>query len=184
MAWYMLERSRCTSSQASGGGVLGDILLGREVVGAVEIGSYQREVLLARQADGLLPCFPIWDDVTTFRVDNEETREYIEYLISIRDELCIAGGFPCIDISVSGKGAGLDGEYSGLWFEMLRIVGEIRPKHIFVENSPMLTVRGLPRVLGGLTEAGYDCRWVVMGADGCGAPQRRNRLWLLGERRE
>ena len=78
-----------------GGGVLADRLLGRDIVGAVEIEKYPREILLSRQADGILPLFPIWDDVTTFRSDNPDTAEYIEGLRSIREHLCIAGGFPC-----------------------------------------------------------------------------------------
>ena len=168
----------------AGGGILGDLLLGREVVGAVEIEKYPREVLLCRQADNILPMFPIWDDVTTFRLDNEETREYIEFLIAIRDELCICGGFPCQDLSVAGKHEGLEGERSGLWFEMLRIIGEIRPREIFVENSPVLVVRGLDRVTGELSEIGYDCRWTVMGADDVNAPHQRKRTWLVGYRRE
>lgn len=167
----------------AGGGILGDLLLGREIVGAVEIEAYPREVLLSRQADKILPYFPIWDDVTTFRLDNNETKEYIEYLQSIREELCICGGFPCQDLSIAGKQAGLDGERSGLWFEMFRIISEIRPKHIFVENSPMLTLRGLDRVTGDLSKIGYDCKWTVMGADDVNAPHQRKRLWLTGCRK-
>lgn len=167
----------------AGGGILGDLLLGHDVVGAVEIENYPREVLLARQKDGILPFFPIWDDVTTFRADNEECREYIEGLRSIRDRLVIAGGFPCQDISIAGKGAGLEGDRSGLWREMCRIIGEVGPRYVFVKNSPMLVVRGLDRVLGDLAEMGYDCRWGVVGADDAGAPHRRDRFWMWCERK-
>ena len=166
-----------------GGGILGDILLGREIIGAIEIEKYPREVLLCRQADNILPYFPIWDDVITFRLDNPETSQYIEYLQSIKDDLCICGGFPCQDLSICGKKEGLDGKRSGLWFEMYRIIGEIRPREIFVENSPMLVVRGLDRVTGDLSEIGYDCRWTVMGADDVKAPHQRKRIWLVGYRR-
>lgn len=164
-----------------GGGILADRLLGRDIVGAVEIEKYPREILLSRQADGILPLFPIWDDVTTFRADNPDTAAYIEGLRSIREHLCIAGGFPCQDLSIAGKGAGLDGARSGLWREMRRIIGEIRPRYIFVENSPMLVVRGLDRVLGDIAELGFSCRWGVVGADDSGAPHRRKRFWLWGE---
>ena len=164
----------------AGGGILSDLLHGREIVGAVEIEEYPRHVLLQRQADGILPYFPIWDDVKSFRMDNEETREYVRYLCSIRENLIIAGGFPCQDISIAGKGKGIDGERSGLWGEMLRIIGEIRPKHIFVENSPMLVVRGLDRVLGDLTEIGYDALWTTLPAYAVGAPHVRDRFWLWG----
>ena len=165
-----------------GGGVLADRLLGRDIVGAVEIEKYPREILLSRQADGILPLFPIWDDVTTFRSDNPDTAEYIEGLRSIREKLCIAGGFPCQDISVAGKGAGLEGARSGLWSEMLRIIGEVGPRYIFVENSPMLVVRGFDRVAGDLAELGYGFRWGTLGADDAGAAHRRKRFWLWGEK--
>lgn len=167
----------------AGGGILGDLLLGREVVGAVECEKYQREVLFQRQADGILPRFPVWDDVTTFRLDNGETESYIRWLQEIRDDLTVCGGFPCQDVSVANKNAkGLDGERSGLWTEMLRIIGEIRPRCVFVENSPALIVRGFDRVLGDLTQIGYDCRWAVIGADDVGAPHQRKRFWLLGQK--
>lgn len=168
----------------SGGGILGDLLLGQTIIGAVEFEKYPRETLMARQEDGCLPLFPIWDDVTTFRLDNEDTREYIEFLISIRDKLTICGGFPCQDISIAGRGTGLDGERSGLWSEMCRIIGEIRPRYIFVENSPMLVVRGLSRVAADITSMGYDFRWGIMGANETGAPHRRDRFWGFGENKE
>ena len=124
-----------------------------DIVGAVEIESHPREVLKQRIRDGILPEFPIWDDVTTFRSDNEACREYMQGLWEIRDELIISGGFPCQDISSAGKGAGLnEGTRSGLWFEMARIISEIRPRYAFVENSPMLVSRGLDVCLGGFAE--------------------------------
>ena len=164
----------------AGGGILADLLSGREIVGAIEIEEYPRRVLLQRQIDGLLPSFPIWDDVRSFSVDNEETKEYVEFLRSIREELVIAGGFPCQDISIAGKGKGIDGERSGLWGEMFRIISEIRPRNIFVENSPMLVVRGLDRVLGDLSEIGYDALWTTLPASAVGAPHVRDRFWLWG----
>ena len=78
----------------AGGGILGDKLLGFETVGAIEIEKYPREVLLARQKDGILPRFPIWDDVRTFRSDNPECSEYIGKLKEVNKELAICGGFP------------------------------------------------------------------------------------------
>lgn len=71
----------------------------------------------------------------------------------------IAGGFPCQDISYAGKGAGIDGERSGLWSEMLRIIRLVRPRFVLVENVPALLARGMGRVLGGLAESGYDAQW-------------------------
>lgn len=77
-----------------GGGILGDHLLGLTTVGAVEIEKYPREILLARQADGILPVFPIWDDIKTFRSDNQECSWFIKHLKEISKELVVCGGFP------------------------------------------------------------------------------------------
>lgn len=89
------------------------------------------------------------------------------------------GGFPCQDISAAGKGAGLEGERSGLWSEFARIISEVRPRRVLVENSPMLTSRGLGRVLGDLAAMGYDAKWGVISAADTGAPHRRERIWIV-----
>ena len=91
----------------------------------------------------------------------------------------VSGGFPCQDISAAGTGEGLDGARSGLWVEMARIISEVRPTFCFVENSPMLTVRGLGRVLGDLAAMGYDAEWGVLGAVDVGAPHQRDRIWIV-----
>ena len=163
----------------AGGGILADIMLGHIPIGAVEIEPYCREALLARQADLILPRFPIWDDVKTFRSDNSACSLFIERLVGMSEELVISGGFPCQDISVAGKGVGITGERSGLWKEMYRIVCEVRPRYVFVENVPALTRRGLDIVLGDLASIGYDAEWCVLGADDCGAPHYRKRIWIL-----
>ena len=152
----------------AGGGILGGKLLGWNTICAVEIEEYPRKVLLQRQRDGILEPFPIWDDITTF--DGRPWKGCVDI---------ITGGFPCQDISAAGKGAGIDGERSGLWGEMARVINEVRPRFTFVENSPMLTIRGLGRVLGDLSEMGYNARWCVLGADDAGAPHRRKRIWIL-----
>jgi DNA (cytosine-5)-methyltransferase 1 len=161
----------------AGGGILGGKLLGWETVCAVEWEPYAAGVLIARQNDGVLPPFPIWDDVRTF--EGRPWRGCVDV---------VSGGFPCQDISVAGKGAGIKGERSGMWAHMARIVGEVRPAYVFVENSPALVTRGLGRVLGDLAALGYDCRWTVLGAADVGAPHQRDRLWLVahasGERYE
>lgn len=163
----------------AGGGVLGGIIDGRKCIGAVEYAKYPRSVLLARQRDGMLPWFPCWDDVRSFRYDNPACTEYIQYLRSVRHRLVISGGFPCTDISVAGKGAGIEGEHSGLWSEMARIIGEVQPRFAFVENSPMLTSRGLDVVLGDLSTLGYNAVWGTVSAADAGAPHRRERIWIL-----
>jgi len=152
----------------AGGGLLASRLLGWRTRCAVELDPYAQRVLLARQRDGCLERFPIWDDVTTF--DGRPWRGHVDV---------ISGGFPCQDISSAGKGAGITGARSGLWVEMARIVREVRPRFVFVENSPMLTVRGLGVVLGDLAEMGFDAEWGVIGAHHAGAPHKRDRIWIL-----
>ena len=152
----------------AGGGILGGHLLGWRTVAAVEIEDYPRRVLLQRQADGLLPRFPIWDDIRTF--DGKPWRGRVQV---------VTGGFPCQDISAAGKGDGLEGERSGLWREMARVICEVRPQFAFIENSPMLTIRGLDRVLCDLASMGFDARWGVLGADDVGAKHKRDRIWIV-----
>ena len=93
------------------------------------------------------------------------------------DVMC--GGFPCQDISVAGLGAGIDGARSGLWGEYARLVRELRPRVVVVENVRALLSRGLGRVLGDLAELGYDAEWEVRSAAAVGAPHRRERLFIL-----
>jgi len=152
----------------AGGGILGGHLLGWRTICAVEWESYPASILIARQNDGILPPFPIWDDVQTF--DGKPWRGRVDV---------VSGGFPCQDISCAGKGAGIDGERSSMWSHMARIIGEVRPKKVLVENSPMLVGRGLARVLGDLAEMGYDAEWGVMGAHNVAAPHKRDRIWIM-----
>jgi len=154
----------------AGGGILGGKLLGWRTVCAVEWEPYPASVLCARQNDGFLEAFPIWDDVQTF--DGKPWRGIVDV---------VSGGFPCQDISAAGKGAGIDGERSGMWGEMARIICEVQPRFVFVENSPMLTSRGLGRVLGDLAAMGFDARWGVLGAADVGAKHQRDRIWIVGK---
>ncbi|HAR46325.1 MAG TPA: DNA cytosine methyltransferase [Nitrospiraceae bacterium] len=159
----------------AGGGVLGGILLGHTCVCAVEIEPYCQKVLLQRQRDGILPQFPIWDDVRTF--DGKPWRGLVDV---------VCGGFPCGDISpartnndVNGKQRGLDGDASGLWSEMRRVINEVRPGRAFIENSPMLRTRGLVRVLKDLDSMGYDTARGVFGCRQFGADHVRERMFIL-----
>ncbi len=151
-----------------GGGILGGHLLGWRTVCAVEWDGYAADVLIARQNDGSLPAFPIWDDVRSF--DGRPWRGRVDV---------VSGGFPCQDISAAGKGAGINGPKSGLWREFARIVGEVEPSWVFIENSPQLVHRGLDVVLSALAELGYDAEWGVLGAAAVGATHRRERLWIV-----
>ena len=152
----------------AGGGILGGKLLGWRTVCAVERDAYAAAVLAQRQTDGCLEPFPIWSDVETF--DGRPWRGIVDV---------VSGGFPCQDISCVGKGAGIKGERSGLWGQMARIVRDVRPRFVFVENSPMLTSRGLGTVLGDLAAMGFDAEWCVLGAHDVGAPHKRDRIWIL-----
>ena len=118
---------------------------------------------------GLWTGVPVYPDVTTL------TADVVPAGIDI-----ISGGFPCQDISSAGKGVGITGERSGLWFEMLRLVREVRPAWVLAENVPALRTRGADIVISGLEEAGYTVWPVVVGAWCCGAPHRRNRVWIVG----
>lgn len=158
----------------AGGGILGGILCGFRTVCAVEIDRYARRSLIARQDDGCLRPFPIWDDVRTF--DGRPWAGKVDI---------VTGGFPCQDISVAGKGAGISGARSGLWKEFARIIREVGPSFALVENSPALTSRGLGTVLGDLAAMGYDARWGVLGAEDAiwhsGNPvadHERERIWV------
>ena len=91
----------------------------------------------------------------------------------------ICGGFPCQDISYAGKGAGITGERSGLWKEFYRIICELRPRYVLVENVPALLRRGLNVVLGDLASCGYDAEWESLPAAAFGAPHQRDRIFII-----
>jgi DNA (cytosine-5)-methyltransferase 1 len=131
---------------------------------------YAQSVLLSRMHQGSLHHAPIWDDVRTIRMGIFPSGLTIDI---------ICGGFPCQDISLAGTGKGLAGERSGLFFEIARLVGELRPRFVFLENVPAISVRGLDRVLMEFTALGYDCRWTIVSAAELGAPHLRERWFLL-----
>ena len=157
----------------AGGGILGGKLLGWRTVCAVEINAFCARRLCQRQNEGHLSPFPIWDDVSTF--DGHPWRGRVDV---------VSGGFPCQDISSAGKGAGISGKRSGLWSQMARIIGEVRPRFALLENSPMLTIRGLGEVLRDLAEMGYDARWGVLGHDDIGGQHARKRIWIVADRNQ
>ena len=157
----------------AGGGILGGKLLGWNTVCAVEWEQYPASVLVQRQNDKLLPPFPVWDDVRTF--DGKPWRGIVDV---------VSGGFPCQDISPArtnsgGRGDGLNGSKSGLWVEFARIIGEVRPRWVLVENSHHLRTKGLGRVLKDLAVLGYDAAWGVLSAKDCGANHERKRMWIV-----
>lgn len=134
-----------------------------------EIDPYCRGVLLSRMADESLCDGPIWDDIKT--LDGDIFHAAIDIVF---------GGFPCQDISVAGLGKGLEGERSGLFFEILRVAKQIKPNFIFLENVPAITTRGGLRVVREIAEMGYDCRWRVISANEW-VDQKRERWFLLAK---
>jgi DNA (cytosine-5)-methyltransferase 1 len=154
----------------AGGGILGGHLLGWRTVCAVERDRYAASVLAQRQNDGALCPFPVWDDVCTF--NGKPWRGIVDV---------VSGGFPCQDISVAGRGSGLSGERSGLWREFARIIREVVPQYVYVENSPALTFRGLDIVLSDLAALGFNAEWGVLGASDIGAPHKRERIWIVAQ---
>lgn len=135
-----------------------------------EIDRYAQGILLSRMAEGQLPYAPIWDDIRTF-----EGKPFLGEID------IIYGGFPCQDISCAGSGKGLEGDRSGLFFELCRVVEEIKPRFVFLENVPAIRTRGLREVINALTNLRYDCRWTCVSAAELGAPHLRKRWFLLAK---
>lgn len=128
----------------------------------VEIDPYAQAVLRKHW-----PEVPKHEDVRTFPPEGD-------YAVDV-----ICGGFPCQDISLSGRGAGLAGARSGLWFQFHRLIKEIQPRYAIIENVSALRSRGLEVVLGGLAEIGYDAEWHCIPASAIGAPHQRDRIWIV-----
>ncbi len=152
----------------AGGLALGLSGVGARTVCYVEREAYAAAILVARMEDGGLAPAPVWSDVRTF--DGAPWRGVVDL---------IAGGFPCNNVSSNGDKTGLDGEHSGLWREFVRIVRQVGPRLVFVENVADLTHRGLGDVLGDLAALGFDAEWLCLPAWLAGAPQRRDRIFVL-----
>lgn len=162
----------------AGGGILGGMLLGHTPVAAVEIDSYCREVLKARQADGFLPPFPVFHSVK----EEAEQRElwHDPGMFAPRDWRgkvdVICGGFPCQPWSTAGHHAGAD-DPRHLWPEMARIVQEIRPSYVFAEN---VSIQAFAEPWRDLRAMGYRVPPAIcVAASDVGAPHLRKRWWLL-----
>jgi DNA (cytosine-5)-methyltransferase 1 len=149
-----------------GGFSLGLERAGMRTVAFCEIESFPRKVLAKHW-----PNVPIYDDVRTL------TAERLAADGIAIDVIC--GGFPCQDISFAGNGAGLAGERSGLWREYARLISEIRPRYVIVENVAALLSRGLGDVLRDLAALGYDAEWHCIPASRVGARHRRDRAWIV-----
>lgn len=135
---------------------------GFETVAFCEIEPFPRRVLAKHW-----PEVPIYDDVRQLKGKD----------VGAVDVIC--GGFPCQDISAAGKKVGVNGARSGLWVEIARLVGELRPNFVILENSAALTGRGLGDILGNLAARGYDAEWQCIPASELGAPHGRDRIWIV-----
>ena len=150
---------------------IGGLELGFESTGRfktkwqVEIDDYANQVLSKHW-----PSVARWKNVKTF-----PPRPVSDWQCDV-----IAGGFPCQDLSFAGSGAGLAGERSGLFSEIIRVAGIIRPKAIVLENVAALYARGLDVVLGELAQIGYDAEWHCVSAASVGAPHKRERVFVIG----
>jgi DNA (cytosine-5)-methyltransferase 1 len=132
----------------------------------VEINPFCQQVLRKHWPD-----VPIYEDVRTLTAEQLRADG-----ISVD---CITGGFPCQDISLAGRMSGADGEKSGLWREAFRLVTDIQPRVVILENSPVLRSRGLEAMLSELSSLGYDAEWHCIPVNAVDAPHRRDRLWII-----
>lgn len=141
---------------------------GFKTVAFCEINPFARQVLAKHWPE--VPCFDDVRALTGNRLASDG--------IAID---AIAAGFPCQDLSRAnmGRGQGLSGTRSGLWFEVERLVGEIRPRYVFLENVTDLLAHGFGVVLGGLAALGYDAEWDCIPANSIGAPHRRDRVFIV-----
>lgn len=150
--------------------------LGIRTVCYVEREAFCAAVLVARMADQALDVAPVWDDVATF--DGRPWRGRVD---------CVVAGFPCQPVSLAGARKGLD-DHRFIWDDIARIIGEVEPRYVFLENVPgILTADGgafLDRVLGSLVVLGFDCEWDLFSAEETGAPHRRQRWFCLAHARQ
>ena len=146
----------------AGGGILGGKLLGWRTVCAVEWEAYPASVLCARQNDGLLPPFPIWDDVCTF--DGKPWRGIVDV---------VSGGFPCQAYSTAASGRNTADD---LWSEMRRIVADVAPLYIFAENVSRVAI---DQAADDCESMGYKTKALQLSASDLGADHIRKRYWLF-----
>lgn len=147
-----------------GGFSLGLERAGMQTIAFCEVDPACRQVLKKHWPD-----VPIFEDVKTL------TAKDIHDTVDV-----ICGGFPCQDISLAGKGAGLAGERSGLWYEYRRLIEEIHPRYVIIENVAALRSRGLDQILWSLAEIGYSAEWHCIPASAVSAPHQRDRIWIVG----
>jgi DNA (cytosine-5)-methyltransferase 1 len=142
---------------------------GFSIQGQIEIDPYCRRVLAK-----YWPDVARWGDIKKVGAD-----DILSSSDGIRPAL-LMGGFPCQDISrANWQGQGLAGARSGLFFEFARLIGDLQPSYVLLENVPALTTRGGEQVLASLAALGYDASWGIVPAAAIGAPHKRERFWLV-----
>jgi DNA (cytosine-5)-methyltransferase 1 len=149
-----------------GGFSLGLERAGMKTVAFCEIDPFCRKILKKHWPD--VPCY---DDISVL------TARTLRRDGIVVDVIC--GGFPCQGVSSAGLRKGLQDERSGLWSEYARLIGEIRPRFVIVENVDDLLHRGVDTVLGDLVEIGYDAEWHCIPAAALGADHIRDRIWII-----
>lgn len=156
----------------AGGGLLGTKLLGWEHVGYVEYDEYCQKIIRQRIDDGILDDAPIFGDIRTFNAEG--------YAVSYQGLVdVITAGFPCQPFSIAGKRAGGNDERN-MWPATIDVIRRVRPRYCLLENVPGLLSSGyMGRVFGDLAESGFDAKWRVLSAAECGAPHKRDRLWVV-----
>jgi len=160
----------------AGGGLLATKhLLNWRTVGYVEYNKYCQKILAQRIEDGFLDEAPIFGDINGF-IESGASKKY-KGVVEV-----LTAGFPCPAYSIAGKREGKNSE-KNLWSQTLAVIRDTRPKFVLLENVPgLLTVNGgemFAQILGDLAEIRFDARWTCLGADQCGAPHKRTRIWIV-----
>lgn len=146
----------------AGGGILAGQLAGWRTICAVERDDYATRILLQRQNDGILPAFPVWDDIRTF--DGKPWRGIVDV---------VSGGFPCQAYSTAAAGRNVADD---LWPEMLRVVADVAPRYVFAEN---VSPKAIDRAADELETLGYETKAIPLSAADLGGDHIRERYWLL-----
>jgi len=158
---------------AGGGLISSHYFLNHKIIGAVEYEPYCQQVLMQRQADGLLNQFPIFGDINDF-ISQGYAKLYQEHCD------LITAGFPCQPFSVAGKSKGKD-DPRNMWPQTIECIRQVQPEFIFLENVPGLLVHDYcKQIFGEIAEAGYSFKWTVLGASDVGCLHHRKRLWIFG----
>jgi len=167
----IFSRKELSLFSGAGGGLLGTKLLGWKHCGYVEFNEYCQRVIRQRIDDGVLDDAPIFGDIRAFL--DEGYADSYKGMVDV-----VTGGFPCQPFSVAGKKKGED-DSRNMWPETLAVLRAVRPRYALLENVPGLLAHPYARrIFGDLAESGFDVKWRVLSAAECGAPHKRDRIWI------